>query len=154
MPAWLLRGLGMAVLHGAAATILAKIAVLRPTDSTVSSSIVIALLIGAAALWSAIDAWLRRTDLGRTWFIAALVAGVVSAPLTVIGKAVFVDQTGASALGEALTGGAAFTALMVLIPAGLGMFVGGRLDPPGAGKKTDESRPAPDDQRASGEPAG
>ncbi|MFD8492152.1 hypothetical protein [Amycolatopsis sp. NPDC059657] len=121
----------MAVLHGAAATVLAKIAVLHPTDSTVSSSIVVALLIGAAALWSAVDAWLRHPDLGRTWFIAALVAGVVSAPLTVIGKAVFVDQTGMSALGEALTGGAAFTALMVLIPAGLGMFVGGRMDAPG-----------------------
>jgi hypothetical protein len=40
---------------------------------------------------------------------------------------VFVDQPGVSALGGALTGGAAFSALLVLIPAGLGLFVGGRI---------------------------
>ena len=47
--------------------------------------------------------------------------------LYVIGRAVFVDQTSASDLGGALTGGAAFSALLVLVPAGLGLFVGGRI---------------------------
>ncbi|MET8851530.1 B-4DMT family transporter [Amycolatopsis sp. NPDC004625] len=127
MSAWVIRGLGMAVLHGAAITLLAKYAVYHPTDQTLVVSLALAVLVGAAALWSAVDAWRGLPDRGRVWFIAALVAGPVAGILYVIGRAVFVDQTGVSELGGALTGGAAFSALLVLIPAGLGLFVGGRL---------------------------
>jgi hypothetical protein len=117
----------MAVLHGVALTLLAKYAVYHPTDQTLVVSVALAVLVGAAALWSALDAWRGLPDRGRAWFIAALVTGVVSGILYVIGRAVFVDQTGVSELGGALTGGAAFSALLVLIPAGLGLFVGGRI---------------------------
>jgi phosphate/sulfate permease len=127
MSAWVIRGLGMAVLHGVALTLLAKYAVYHPTDQTLVTSLALAVLVGAAALWSALDAWRGLADRGRAWFIAALVAGVVSGILYVIGRAVFVDQTGVSELGGALTGGAAFSALLVLVPAGLGLFVGGRI---------------------------
>lgn len=127
MSAWVIRGLGMAVLHGVALTLLAKYAVYHPTDQTLVTSLALAVLVGAAALWSALDAWRDVPDRGRAWFIAALVTGVVSGILYVIGRAVFVDQTGVSDLGGALTGGAAFSALLVLIPAGLGLFVGGRI---------------------------
>jgi hypothetical protein len=137
----------MAMLHAIAGTALAKAAVYDPTGLTTPKIIVIALLVGAAALWSAIDGWrcavkaadrpagrarprgLVREDLGRTWVIAALIAGPVSGILSVIGRAAFVDQTGTSELWPALSGGAAFTALLVLVPAGLGMFTGGRLHP-------------------------
>lgn len=117
----------MAVLHGVALTLLAKYAVYHPTDQTLVVSVALAVLVGAAALWSALDAWRGLPDPSRAWFIAALVTGVVSGILYVIGRAVFVDQTGVSELGGALTGGAAFSALLVLIPAGLGLFVGGRI---------------------------
>ncbi|SFQ51168.1 hypothetical protein SAMN05421810_108206 [Amycolatopsis arida] len=127
MPSWLTRALGMAVLHAAAAVALAKIEAFRPGDLTVLTVILIAVLVGAAALWSALDAWLGVPDRGRAWFVGALVAGPLSGLLTVVGKAVLVDQTGLAALGPALTGGAAFTALLVLIPAGLGLAVGGKL---------------------------
>nr|WP_281506173.1 B-4DMT family transporter [Amycolatopsis sp. FBCC-B4732] len=127
MSAWVIRGLGMAVLHGAAITLLAKYAVYHPTDQTLVVSLALAVLVGAAALWSALDAWRGLPDRGRVWFIAALVTGPVAGILYVIGRAVFVDQTGVSELGGALTGGAAFSALLVLIPAGLGLFVGGRI---------------------------
>nr|WP_177328971.1 B-4DMT family transporter [Amycolatopsis australiensis] len=146
MSAWVIRGLGMAVLHGVALTLLAKYAVYHPTDQTLAVSLVLAVLVGAAALWSALDAWRGRPDRGRAWFVAALVAGVVSGILYVIGRAVFVDQTGVSELGGALTGGAAFSALLVLVPAGLGLFVGGRI---GRGQQAaeedgeDEVREAP-----------
>jgi hypothetical protein len=138
----------MALLHATAGTALAKAAVYDPTGLTTTKIIVIALLVGAAALWSAIDGWrcavkaagrtadtrgrprgLVREDLGRTWVIAALISGPVSGILSVIGRAAFVDQSGTSELWPALSGGAAFTALLVLIPAGLGMFAGGRLHP-------------------------
>jgi hypothetical protein len=130
MHPWVIRGLTMAFLHAAASTAVAKVEVFRPTGTTVIQAVALAVLVGAAVLWSATDAWLRRADTGRTWFIAALVAGPVSGLFYVIGRAVFVDRTGVGELWPALTGGAAFTALLVLVPAGLGLVVGGRLDPP------------------------
>lgn len=130
MPSWLIRALAMAVLHGAAVTAVAKVGVYRPTGADLIEAAVLALLVGAAALWGAIDAWLRRPDRARSWFIAAIVAGPVSGVLSVVGRAMFVDQTGIAALDEALTGHAAFTALLVLVPAGLGLLVGGKLGAP------------------------
>lgn len=127
MPPWVSRGLGLAVLHAAATIAVAKLAVFRPTDITVVTIVVLALLVGSAALWSALDAWLGLDRAARNWFIAGLITGPLSGVLAVIGRAVFVDQTGLSALGSALTGGAAFTALLVLIPAGLGVLVGTRI---------------------------
>ncbi|WP_409181834.1 B-4DMT family transporter [Amycolatopsis sp. VS8301801F10] len=139
--AWLTRGLVMAVVHAAAMTLLAKWSVFHPTGQTLFTSLTIAVLVGLAALWSAIDGWRGLRDRGRAWFIAALVAGVVSGILYVLGRAIFVDQTGVSELGAALTGGAAFSALLVLVPAGLGLFVGGRMRRPAA---EDDSEPAPE----------
>ncbi|HKN52279.1 MAG TPA: hypothetical protein VJX66_07260, partial [Amycolatopsis sp.] len=78
----------MAVLHGAAVTLLAKYAVFHPTGGALVISLALAVLVGAAALWSALDAWRDRPDRGRTWFIAALVAGPVAGILYVIGRAV------------------------------------------------------------------
>jgi phosphate/sulfate permease len=158
MSAWVIRGLGMAVLHGAAITLLAKYAVYHPTDQTLVISIALAVLVGAAALWSALDAWRGLPDRGKVWFISALVAGPVAGILYVIGRAVFVDQTGVSELGGALTGGAAFSALLVLIPAGLGLFVGGRIgrsEPVSADDDPDDALPSPTRRRpaVSEEPA-
>ncbi|MCU1680132.1 MAG: hypothetical protein JWQ81_871 [Amycolatopsis sp.] len=147
MRPWLIRGLGMALLHTVAAVLLAKAEVFQPTGVSVITAATIAVLVGASALWSALDAWLRRPEAGKTWFIAAIIAGPVSGVLSVAGKAMFVDQTGMSELGPALTGGAAFTALLVLIPAGLGLLVGGRIEAP-------HKHAAADAQRTSDEPVG
>jgi hypothetical protein len=54
----------------------------------------------------------------RAW----LVRGVSMA--VVLGQGVFVDDTGVESLGAAITGGAAFTALLVLVPAGIGLALG------------------------------
>src|SRR4051812_769080 len=111
MAPWVIRGLGMAVLHAVAYVATAKLAVSDPTGNSTLTAVTIAVLIGVAALWSAVDSWLRRPEVGRTWFISALVAGPVSGVLYVAGRAIFVDQTGISELGQALTGDAAFAAL-------------------------------------------
>ncbi|MBB3665759.1 hypothetical protein FB384_004718 [Prauserella sediminis] len=137
MPHWVLRALGMSVLHAAATVALAKIAVFQPGETTLARAAAIALLVGAAALWGALDGWSRRPDGGRTWFIAGLVTGPAAGVLGVIGKAVLVDRTGVSELGAALTSGAAFTALLVLIPAALGLVVGSRIPRPGSDLDTD-----------------
>src|SRR5699024_3254700 len=66
--------------------------------------------------------------------------------LGVVGRGLFVDQTGVAALGEALTGGAAFLALLVIVPAGIGMFVGSRIigaARPAAPEEEDTKPPKP-----------
>lgn len=130
MPGWFLRGLVLAVVHAAAYVVAAKLIIFRVIDQTVAISVVIALLIGVALAWSSVDGWLRRDERGRNWVLGALVAGPLAAILYVIGRSAFVDQTGVTDLGVQLTSGAAFTALLVLLPAGLGLFVGSRLEPP------------------------
>jgi hypothetical protein len=136
--AWLTRGLVMAVVHAAAMTLLAKWSVFHPTGQTLVTSLTLAALVGVAALWSAVDGWRDRPDRGRAWFIAALVTGVAGGILYVIGRAIFVDQTGVAELKSALTGGAAFSAMLVLVPAGLGLFVGGRIRRPRGAESGDE----------------
>lgn len=153
MAPWLTRGLVMALLHGAAVTVLAKYEVYNPTDQTLVVSLALAVLVGAAAGWSAVDAWQDKPERGKNWFIAALIAGPVSGVLYVIGRAVFVDQTGVSELGGALTGGAAFSALLVLIPAGLGLFVGSKIAKPRQDENDDEDDEV-EAQPASENPAG
>ena len=124
MRTWLVRGVVMAVVHAAAETVRADFGVGHPTSRTLFEALTLGVLVGVAAVWGAVDKWHGLSDAGRTWLIASLVAGWGSAILGVIGKSVFVDQTGVADLGSALTGGAAFTALLVLIPAAIGLGAG------------------------------
>lgn len=124
MRTWLVRGVGMALVHAVAETVRADFGVHNPTSRTVFEALLLGLLVGVAAVWGALDRWRGLEDAGRTWLIASLVAGWGAAVLGVIGKSAFVDQTGVAELGGALTGGAAFTALLVLIPAGAGLVAG------------------------------
>ncbi|SDG12456.1 hypothetical protein SAMN05216553_105453 [Lentzea fradiae] len=116
----------MGLLHGAVQTGVAAVAVRSPEAASVRP-IALALLVVAALLWGAVDALRGLDGRGMQWFIAALVAGPFAGALGVVGSALLVDQTGQEALWVALTGGAAFTALLVLVPAGAGMLVGGRF---------------------------
>jgi hypothetical protein len=138
MQRWLVRGLIMAVVNGAAQTLLGAIEAAHPTSGDVVEPITIAVLAGVALCWGAVDGWLRKPGRGMVWFFASLIGGLGAGILGVIGKAAFVDATGVSALGAALTGGAAFTALLILIPAGLGLAVGGKLLQPPSGRAVAE----------------
>jgi hypothetical protein len=139
MRTWLLRGLVMAVVHAAAETARADFGVHHPTSRTVFEALALGVLAGVAAVWGAVDRWRDVEDAGRAWLIASLIAGWGAAVLGVIGKSAFVDQTGVADLGGALTGGAAFTALLVLIPAAIGL---------GAGHWITSSRPVATDDEA------
>jgi hypothetical protein len=136
MRVWLVRGGVMAVVHAVAETVRADFGVQHPTSRTLFEALTLGVLVGVAAVWGAVDRWRGVEDAGRTWLIASLVAGWGAAVLGVVGKSVFVDQTGVADLGGALTGGAAFTALLVLVPAAIGL---------GAGTWIRSSRPAPED---------
>jgi hypothetical protein len=124
MRTWLLRGAVLAVVHAAAETVRADFGVHHPTSRTLFEAIMLGVLVGVAAVWGALDRWHGVEDAGRTWLLASLVAGWGAAVLGVIGKSIFVDQTGVADLGGALTGGAAFTALLVLVPAAIGLGAG------------------------------
>jgi hypothetical protein len=132
MQPWLVRGVAMAVVNAVAQTILAKFEVDHPSSTSVLAPVTLAVLVGVAGLWGGIDGWLRLAGprRGMVWFYGSLLGGLLAGLLGVIGKALFVDETGVWALGSALTGGAAFTALLILIPAGLGLAVGSRLTAP------------------------
>ncbi len=114
----------MALVHAVAETVRADFGVHHPTSRTVFEALLLGVLAGVAAVWGAVDRWRGVEDAGRAWLIASLIAGWGAAVLSVIGKSVFVDQTGVADLGGALTGGAAFTALLVLIPAAIGLAAG------------------------------
>jgi len=124
MRTWLLRGAALAVVHAVAETARADFGVHHPTSRTLFEALMLGVLVGVAAVWGAVDRWRGLPDAGRTWLIASLVAGWGAAVLGVIGKSIFVDQTGVADLGGALTGGAAFTALLVLVPAAIGLLAG------------------------------
>ncbi|GAB2850327.1 B-4DMT family transporter [Lentzea nigeriaca] len=126
MHPWFVRALWMGLLHGAVQTGVAAVGVRSP-EATSIRPIAIGLLIAAAVIWGAVDRLRELPSGGMQWFIAALIAGPFAGALGVIGSALLVDQTGQEALWVALTGGAAFTALLVLAPAGLGMLLGGFL---------------------------
>lgn len=133
----------MAVVYAAAETLLAEVQVDHPGSGSVTDPVVLAVLVGVSGLWAGVDGWLRRPRSGMNWFYAALVGGVLAGLLSVIARAAFVDQTGVWALGSALTGDAAFIALLIMLPAGLGVAVGGRLEPPVRGTPaTVEEAPA------------
>jgi hypothetical protein len=123
---WLIRGGVLAFVLAGADVGLAAVAV-HNSNLTLFRSIVLGVIAGLAALWAASDGWHQVDDRGRGWVLASIVAGFASGVLRVVGKAIFVDETGLSSLGSALTGDAAFGALLVLIPAGLGLMVGARL---------------------------
>lgn len=135
----------MAVVYAAAETLLSEVQIDHPTSGSILDPVVLALLVGVSGLWAGIDGWLRRPRRGMNWFYGALIAGVLAGVLTVVAKAIFVDQTGVWALWPAVTGDAAFIALLVMLPAGLGIAVGGRLQPP-KGRADDpvgDGRPRP-----------
>jgi hypothetical protein len=134
----------MAVVHAAAETVRADFGVAHPTSRTLFEALTLGVLVGVAAVWGAVDRWRGLEDAGRTWLIASLVAGWGAAILGVIGKSIFVDQTGVADLGGALTGGAAFTALLVLIPAAIGLGAGNWIRATKATEDaTEEDRPGP-----------
>lgn len=126
MSPWFVRALWMGLLHGAVQTGVAAVAVRSPEASSVRP-IALGLLVAAGLLWGAVDALRGLAGRGMQWFVAALIAGPFAGALGVIGSSLLVDRTGQEALWVALTGGAAFTALLVLVPASAGMLIGGRF---------------------------
>ncbi|MFB9903022.1 hypothetical protein [Allokutzneria oryzae] len=117
---WMLRGLFLGLLHAVAQVVVAAVRVQAPEALALPRTIALAVLVIAAAAWAYVDG--DRTN----WLLAGVVAGLVAGLFGVAGQALLVDATEFSALGVALTGGAAFTALLVLLPALIGKALANR----------------------------
>jgi hypothetical protein len=121
----------MAVLHAAVQVGVAAARIDLPGTITFVRPAALGVLAGAAVLWGGLDGWLRRDRPGRgiAWFVAGLIAGPLAGLLGLIGQSALLDQAGLEVLGAALTSGAAFTALLVMVPAELGLVLGGLVQP-------------------------
>lgn len=132
MTTWLLRGLAFA----------AGMVIVRLVQGTLINiyetkagliSIVLVVVFGIAAfLWGLVDGRAdananpdpdRRRDLAMTWLLAGLVAGIVSGLVTWI-ISLFYKNVYAEGLISELTTFAAFTALMVFVPAVAAVAIG------------------------------
>ncbi|WP_156051014.1 hypothetical protein [Allokutzneria albata] len=114
MRTWMTRGLALGALHAVAQVVVASVRVHSPESLTMPRTVALAVLVLAAAVWAFLDR--DHTN----WLLASVVTGLVAGLLGVVGQALLVDATELSSLGVALTGGAAFTALLVLVPATIG----------------------------------
>jgi hypothetical protein len=130
MSAWLVRGFWMGLVHGAVQAGVVAVGVRSPEASSAVRVIAFGLVVVVAVLWGALDAWRKFDGRGMCWFFAALVAGPLAGVVGVVGTGLLVDQTGTESLWPALTGGAAFTALVVLVSAAAGMGLGNLLPQP------------------------
>lgn len=119
----------MGLFHGGVQTGTSAVSVHSPEAASSTRYIALGLVVVVGVLWGALDAWRQLDGRGMVWFFAALVAGPLAGVVGVVGRSL-VDQTGLEALGPALTGGAAFTALLVMVTSGVGTAVGGALPQP------------------------
>lgn len=150
MTTWLPRGLvfafGMVVLRLVQGSLINA----SPTNAGTISFALCAVLGAAALLWGLLDGIAdaranpdpdRRRDLAMRWLLAGLVAGVVSGLAAWI-ISLFYDAIYTEGVGTEVSVFAAFTALLVFLPAVLGTGVGRWL--------VDRTRPAKPRQRMPG----
>jgi hypothetical protein len=121
----------MAVLHAAVQVGVAAARIDTPGAIVVVRPAALGVLAAAAVLWGGLDGWLRRDRQGKAlaWFVAGLLAGPVAGVLGLIGQSALLDQAGVEVLGTAITSGAAFTALLVMVPAEVGLALGRLVQP-------------------------
>ncbi len=134
-----MRGVVLGAAHACAQTAVAAVRVYNPDATTLTRVLVLGLVVALALAWGVVDGR-HRPGCAMNWFYAGLVAGPLAGLAGVAAQSVLVDATGVEALGTALTGGAAFTALLVAAPALAGMLLGRR-----PAKVTPSAAPPPAD---------
>lgn len=130
---WLVRATSLVLLHVVVRTGLELALRSAPTHANLLRYGSLVVLVLAALLWAGLDAVRedredsRRDDLGARWLKTALVVGPLAGLAGWTVQGLLIDASGNEQLLVELTGGAAFTALLVLLPAALGLFAGGRV---------------------------
>lgn len=131
MTGWLVRGVGMALVHFGARLVLALATAASPAQGSVLRTITLIAVLLVAVVWGGIDGINahRRTsdspvDLTMVWLKASLVAGVLGGLASWLFTAVSGVAVSTNSLFFEVTSGAAFTILLVFVPATIAVAVG------------------------------
>ncbi|HEX5143493.1 MAG TPA: B-4DMT family transporter [Mycobacterium sp.] len=132
MGKWLSRGLGFAALMVVVRLIQGALINQFETQALLISVTVLTIFAIIALVWGYIDGRAdaranidpdRRDDLAMTWLVAGLVAGLLSGFVTWLISLLYNALYSGGLINE-LTTFAAFTALLVFLPAAIGVAVG------------------------------
>lgn len=126
MKPWLLRGLGLALVHVVVRVLLGAALIQWPLQGSVLRWLAFTVVVLAALVWAGIDG-IRdrrahpdpdlREDLTMRWLAAGAVTGLAGGVLTWLVDAVTPIPVGVTSLFFEVSSGAAFTVLLVFLPA-------------------------------------
>ena len=127
---WLTRAGLMMLLHVGVRTALGFAALSWPTSGQTQRIAGLVLVVVVAMAWAGLDGVRenvdddQRGDLTVRWLKAAVLAGPVAGLAGWAVEGMFIDSTSTSTLGGDVVGGGAFTALLILVPAMIGLAFG------------------------------
>lgn len=153
---WLLRALVMVPLHAAVAIGVEVAAVRWPEEGGWLRVVALVVLVVAALVWGTWDgtrAARSWDDPAARWLKAGLLTGPVAGLVVLLVRAGLLDATGMESASAALTGGAAFTALLVLLPAVVGLLLGRWLVAPPKARRAGADDAGPDEEPGDDAPA-
>lgn len=126
MKPWLLRGLGLALVHVVVRVLLGAALIQWPLQGSVLRWLGFAVVVVAAFAWAGLDGIRDHRahpdadegdDLTMRWLAAGAVTGLVGGVLTWLVDTVTPIPVGVTSLFFEITSGAAFTVLLVFLPA-------------------------------------
>jgi len=141
MKPWLVRGLGLALIHVVVRVLLGAALIQWPLQGSVLRWFAFVVVVLAALIWAGIDGIRDRRahpdpeqqdDLTMRWLTAGAVTGLLGGVLTWLVDTVTPIPVGVTTLFFEVTSGAAFTVLLVFLPATAaataGRFFAGRQE--------------------------
>lgn len=133
MKPWLLRGLGLALVHVVVRVLLGAALIQWPLQGSLFRWTGVIVVVLAAVIWAGIDGIRDRraypdgdsdVDLTMRWLAAGAVTGLVGGFVTWLVDMVTPIPVGVKSLFFELTSGAAFTVLLVFLPAMAAVMAG------------------------------
>lgn len=118
------------LVHVAVRTALGFAALSWPSDLPLQRNIGLLVVLAVALLWGGVDALLEdlsdedRDELTLRWLKAAVLVGPLAGLVGWAVGGLFIDVVGAGQLPSEIIGGGAFTALLIFVPAVVGMLFG------------------------------
>ncbi|MBM7461106.1 B-4DMT family transporter [Rhodococcus coprophilus] len=151
MKPWLVRGLGLSLVHVIVRALLGVALMQWPLQGSILRWMGLAVVILAAIVWAGIDGVRDRRanpdpddgeDLTIRWLAAGAVTGIVAGFLTWLVDTLTDLPIGVKSLLFELTSGAAFTVLLVFLPAMAAVTAGRFLAGRGESKPDSSDRPS------------
>ncbi|MDH6678952.1 hypothetical protein M2284_003165 [Rhodococcus sp. LBL1] len=154
MNGWVVRGLGLALVHVVVRSFLGAAVTQWPQQGSIMRWFSLLLVILAAFLWGALDGIRDRrahpdpddgADLTIMWLKAAFVAGILAGAASWLVGILFDIAITNGGLFFEVTSGAAFTVLLVFVPAMIAVALGRFLVGRGAARSADDRVAYPHD---------